>query len=177
MALLASPEKLGQLLQLSPEDEHLLLALERASSAFIGAVDWSVLQGPNEHLLWGDGGQFLRLPARPVKAATARLGTDDEADLLEGAVLDGRLGVLWRRAGWPDGEPIHVSYIAGWEPPEVPGDIQDAVLERASHLAKSLGTVKQESTLGMSVTYADGGVTQNWVDVVERYRVGAGDWS
>lgn len=180
MATLARPADLAILLGVcSEEDEKLLLALQRASDAFAAAVDWPVLESRLEHLVYGDGGKFLRLPARPVSTAEAWIGGSDLADPVEGMLLDSRLGLLRCASGWPDGVPVLVRYTAGWTEEEVPGAIQDVVLERAAHLYEVPGAVKQESTLGMSITYTDAslGVSQRWSDVVDRYMVGAGDWS
>jgi hypothetical protein len=102
--------------------------------------------------------------------------TTETADTAPGAalLLDTRLGVLTRRAGWPAGAPVLVTYTHGWA--EIPGGIVDVVLERAVHVAESLGVY--QSTGPFSITSAAaGGVTQRWADSVERYRIGAGDRS
>jgi hypothetical protein len=175
---LATPEHLALLLGLPENDPRVTLALRRASDAFADAVGYPVHEVVDDQvLLRGDGSPELLLPARPVSQASVAIAdTTETADTAPGAalLLDTRLGVLTRRAGWPAGAPVLVTYTHGWA--EIPGGIVDVVLERAVHVAESLGVY--QSTGPFSITSAAaGGVTQRWADSVERYRIGAGDRS
>ena len=178
---LATLSDLATLTGLPETEPRLALALRRASGAFIDAVGWPVLLTANEVIvLRGDGSQDLILPARPVTSASVSLGgvvevaSDDPADPL---LLDGRLGILTRRGGWPDG-PVKVTWTYGYDAP--PEGIVDVVLERAAHIAEDLGIYASISTGSLSETYAPGvvgGATERWVLTVERYRFGVGDRS
>lgn len=182
--LLAEAKDLAILLNLPANDPGLELALRRATDAFIGAVGHPVVRTEATRLLRGDGGPELQIPARPVHSATVTLG-DRSHTALPGAttgsvILDGHLGTLTRPSTWPRGAMVSVTYDAGYGPDEIPGDIQDVVLERAAHIAEDLGVFRQESVGSVSVTVeaaAAGGATQRWVDTVDRYRVGVREWS
>ena len=163
--LLASVKDLALLLRVPEQDARLALALRRASSRFIDAVGWPVVRQENDTLvLHGDGSRSLPLPARNVTAATATI----DGEPATGLVLDKRLGVLTRAAGWPYGHAnIVVTYTHGWPIEEMPEGIQDAVLEHASHLALTTGVATQEGTGTSSVTWAKEatvGVTQKWTE-------------
>lgn len=159
------------------QSPQLALALVRASARFIGAVGWPVVKHTTDILLSGEGGKILPLPAQNITAATAVI---DGVGLVD-ARLNPRLGHLVRAAGWPCGyDNITVSYTAGWDETEIPGDIQDAVLEHAGHIVDNLGLMEQETTGPFTERYSSAainGVTQKWSDAVERYRVGVGDRS
>lgn len=178
---LASSTELAILLDLPAADASLLLALRRASDAFAGAVGHPVLQVVDDSVtLRARGAQELLLPARPVTAATVQLpGVEapEIADENPGAplVLDRRLGILTRHAGWPE-SLVRVTYTHGYPPAEIPGDIQDVVLERAVHVAQSLGVYRTTGPITVTDA-ASGGVTQRWSETVDRYRVGIGDRS
>lgn len=183
---LAQAKDLAILLDLPANDPRLDLALRRASDAFVGAVHHPVIRTMAARLLRGDGGPELQLPARPVHSATITLGDRDThvvatPEVITGpVVLDGHLGILTRSGRWPRGAMIHVTYDAGYDPYEIPGDIQDVVLERAAHIAETLGLYRQESVGSVSVTTetaAAGGSTQRWSDTVARYRIGVREWS
>lgn len=179
-ATLAKPADLAILLDRSAGDADLLLALRRASDAFAGAVGHPVVQVVDDTIaLRGRGSTELLLPARPVAAAAVALpgaggalevaSEDPDAPL----VLDRRLGILTRSAGWPAGLML-VTYTHGYPDDAIPGDIQDVVLERAVHIAETLGVYR--TTGPFTVTdAAAGGVTQRWSDTVARYTVGVGD--
>ena len=184
MTHLAQAKDLATLLDRPESDPRLELALRRASDAFVGAVGHPVVRAEGSRLLRCDGGPELQLPARPVHEATVALAVSEPISLTPGAagpiILDGHLGILTRPQGWPRGAMAHVTWNAGYDPDEIPGDIQDVVLERAAHIAENLGIYRQESVGSTSATFdpaAAGGATQRWVDVVDRYRVGVGEWS
>lgn len=181
MATLATLTDLATLTGLPQSDPRLALALRRASGAFVDAVGWPVERTTDEViLLRGDGSRDLLLPARPVASASvvidgvSEVATDDPAGPL---VLDGRLGVLTRRAGWPVG-PVRVTWTYGYD--TIPEGIVDVVLERAAHIAEDLGIYASISTGSLSETYAPGvtgGATERWSQTVVRYRFGVGDRS
>lgn len=179
---LAKAEDLATLLGRSAFDPSLLLALTRASDAFVGAVGFPVHQVVDDELLVeGSGGRRLELPARPVSAAKVTLEDGEEvASVTPGAspvLLDRRLGILYRQHGWPSG-PVLVTYTHGYPDDKIPGDIADVVLERAAHIAETLGIYASETTGPFTDTLADGangGVTERWSQVVARYQIGIGD--
>lgn len=181
--LLASPQDLATLTGRPISDPRLALALRRASGAFVGAVGWPVLQVVDERIrLRGDGSTELLLPARPVSSATVAVAGTTEAavdDLDAPVQLDGRLGILTRPAGWPCG-PVIVTWTYGYKPDEIPQDIADVVLERAAHVAESLGIYASIGTGPLSETFsaaAQGGTTELWAATVARYMFGVGDRS
>ena len=181
MTQLAAAKDLALLLGVPENDPRVELALRRASARFIGAVGWPVLRKVDDVLVVdGHGGRRLTLPAMNVTAAAVQIDGEPanvvtRATTNQDVVLNPRLGILHRAAGWPAGPAnILVTYTHGWASDEIPGDIQDAVLEQAGHIAFTLGLASQESASGLSITYsaaATGGVTQRWADAVDRYRV------
>lgn len=178
--LLAEARDLAALTGLPASDPKVGLALRRASGAFVDAVGWPVVVTTETIILRGDGGPELLLPARPVRAASVDVGAGLEVagtGLDSEVLLDGRLGVLTRRGGWPVG-PVLVTWEYGYT--EIPAGISDAVLERAAHIVDDLGTATSVTVGPFSKTVAPavaGGVTERWVQAVDRYRYGVGDRS
>jgi hypothetical protein len=176
---LATPEQLATLTKLPANDPNLLLALERASDRFRAAVGYPVHQVTDD-VIWldGDGTDTLLLPAAPFTTLSVEL---NGAALVAGSGYQAsrRAGILRRAGGWPDGlENIKVTYTHGWV--IIPGAIVDAVLEQAATQAKDLAHIASESAGGQSITYgaqAMIGVTQKWVDAVEKYSLGRADRS
>lgn len=183
---MAKPQLLASLTDLQAElplvrAATLETALRRAGDAFIGAVGWPVLLHDGQVVAHGDGGRTLFLPVRHVHSASVAI-CGAEPQLAGGfgseIRLDGRLGMLVRDGGWPRGlANIVVEYSAGWKPSEIPGDISDAVTERAMWLASSPMGASQITAGPFSATLggAGAGATQAWSDTVARYAVGVGD--
>lgn len=172
---LAEAGDLALLLGVPATDGKLLLALARASSRFRGAVRHIVSLADDVVLLDGNGSQALILPAAPV------VGRPD-VEIDGQTVTDfsvSRSGMLRRAGGWPDGlGNVQVSYTHGYD--EIPGDIQDAVLEQAELQYKILAGVQQASLGAQSVTFgtqASVGVTQRWTDAVTSHMLNRGDRS
>ncbi len=158
------------------KNEQLQLALERASNEMVAAIGFPIVETVCTHTVYGEGGKIIRLPARPI---TEVVVTTKKGESLTGITVDERLGLLTKTEGWPNGQPFTVSYKTGWPLNQIPGDIKSAVLEQAQILLSSNGAYQQETIGPKSVTYSQaalGGRTQNWVNVVDRYRL-AGDWS
>lgn len=174
---LASGDDLATLLDVPVTDGKLLLALRRASDRFRGAVRHPVsLIVDDVVLLDGDGSQALILPAAPVIGTP----TVKVADVLvTDFSVSSRHGVLRRKAGWSDDlGNIEVTYTHGYE--NIPGDIQDAVLEQAELQFQILAGVTQMSLGSQSVAFgtkATVGVTQRWSDAVETHRLNRADRS
>ena len=176
--LLASPADLAERLHVDAADAGLLLALRRASSRLEGAIGYPVLRVDDDVVtLTGDGSRRLLLPARPVVAVTSVVV--DGAALIDADYTWSRWSGIMRRAAghvWPDElDVVEVTYTHGWD--VVPGDIQDAVLEQAEQTYNVEPAIASRGSGSESVAYlatASTGVTQRWVDVVDRYRL-AGD--
>jgi hypothetical protein len=171
---LATPADLATLTRLSETSPELLLALERASNRFRAAVGHPVhLIEDDTVLLDGDGGITLLLPGTPCTDISVKVDGVTVTDYSISAAA----GVLRRTTGaWPDGlGNIEVTFTHGWA--DIPGAIQDAVLEQAAVQALVPIGVQSESAIGQSVTYglqSTIGVTQKWTDAVDRYRLGLG---
>ena len=169
---LADPEDLALRLGCPVGDGKLLLALNRASGRFRGAVGHPVsLVQSDTVLLGGDGGATLLLPAAPVANVTVRIC----GEVVDGVQVSSRSGVLRLDGGWPDGlDNIEITYDHGFA--VIPADIQDAVLEQAELQYSVMVAAQQVTQGGRSVTFgtqATVGVTQRWQECVDRYRVGA----
>lgn len=92
--------------------------------------------------------------------------------------VDRNSGVIRRKNGWfPDDlGNVEVNYDHGYE--EIPGEIQDVVLEQAATLALHLAHLQQNSAGSTQESYvaqATVGTTSAWTAAVERYRIGKGD--
>lgn len=169
---LADPEDLALRLGCPVGDGKLLLALNRASGRFRGAVGHPVSLVQNDTVwLGGDGGETLLLPARPVANVSVKV----DGVAVTGVHVSSRLGVLRLAGGWPDGlDNVEVTYDHGYA--AIPVDIQDAVLEQAELQYSVMVAAQQVTQGGRSVTFgtqATVGVTQRWQECVDRYRVGA----
>lgn len=171
--LLAEPEELATLTNLSATDANLALALKRASARFQGpgGVGYQLHYQENDTIhLDGTGSRVLLLPAVPIEHLTVAIDGKPVSDW----ALATRNGVLYRDGGiWPAGlENIEITYSHGYR--QIPGDIQDAVLEHATTLAMVYAHVQQESAGGTQVSYgaaATVGTTQKWVETVNAYRL------
>ncbi|NVM97824.1 mobile element protein [Arthrobacter sp. SDTb3-6] len=176
---LATLEDLATLTSLPATSPKLALALSRASNRFRDAVGYPVHQVSDE-LIWldGDGTTTLLLPAAPVQAFEVSVNGEVLPD--SAYEISRRIGVVRKVGGiWPDGlGNIQVTYSHGWA--QIPGGIQDAVLEQAQIQATILAGVQQQSAGPYGVTYgvqATVGVTQKWTDAVAKYSLGSGDRS
>lgn len=161
-------------------DPDLELALRRASDRFRDAVNHPISRVENDSIrLNGNGTDTVHLPARPVDVHTVTVGgvvlvEDRDYQVDTGA------GILRRLGGWwPDGlGTVRVVYSHGWE--EIPGGVQDAVLEHAATVALVQAHIQQNSAGGTQESYgaqALVGTTQKWEDAVAKYSVGRGDKS
>lgn len=171
---LADPAELARRSGKPATDLGLLDALRRASDRFRGAVHHPVhLVTDDEFWASGDGGAILQLPAAPI------LGTPTVD--LEGAVAvtdfrtGRRTGMLQRAAGWPHGlEMFRVVYTHGYA--EIPGDVQDAVMESAESTLAMAAGVESVSTGSESVKFvsalAAGGTSALWESTVAKYIIG-----
>lgn len=175
--LLPDLADLGEVLDLLPSgvDENRVQALlTQASNRFRGDVRHPVSHVEGDEVwLDGDGTATLLLPAAPVTAV----------DLVEidGTAATGwewsETGVLRRRAGWPDRlRSVRVIYDHGYR--EIPGDIQEAVIERVRFAYRAEPGISSMQVGGQSISWAASavaGVTDNWLTAVETYRLNRGD--
>ena len=173
--LLASPSDLALLLHADAADPLLALALRRASSRFEDAIGYPVLTVTDDVvLLSGDGSRRLLLPARPVQGTpTVRVDGEPVTDF-QVARFAARLE---RACGWPAGlDNVEVTYTHGWD--EVPGGIEDAVLEQAEatyNVMAGVASVTSGREARTFLSQAAVGVTQRWAEAVARYAIRGGD--
>jgi hypothetical protein len=120
-------------------------------------------------LLNGNGSELLLLPAKPCTSVAVEVGGTVVTDY----EISFRHGMLRRAARWPDGlSNIEVTFTHGYS--DIPGGIQDAVLEQAAILALVPSGVQSESAGSQSITWghqATTGVTDKWVAAVAMYRL------
>jgi hypothetical protein len=177
--LLADPAELAARLGLEADDPELLYELRSASREFVGAVRHPVkLVVGDEVRLDGTGTTLLQLPGAPVVAVTT-------VEVDGAAVTDfewSEDGMLERDAGWPRKlRAVRVVYSHGWDP--VPGDIQDAVLQKAEMALNVTRGLAAMTVGGESVTFAGRqaasvvGVTDAWTRTVQKYQLNRGDRS
>ncbi|WP_406157772.1 mobile element protein [Streptomyces canus] len=177
---LADPAELAAKLGRSEDDPKLLYALRAASRRFRGQVHHPVtFVADDVVVLDGSGRESLLLPVWPVTAVSAVVL--DGTELVEGTDYNWSDAGILRRLGclhWPDRlRCLQVTYSHGWNGwSEIPGDIQEAVLERAeAGLTIPVG-VQSKAVGGQSVTFgaqAAAGATEAWTKAVDRYKVRA----
>jgi hypothetical protein len=162
-------DKLGDAIDASQED--LLQAVRRAGSRFRGETANPIHLVSNETVyLDGNGSNRLLLPAAPVvgDVVVKLYGVD-----ISGSVrVQRRAGILKLTSGlFPDDyENVEVTYSHGYA--EIPGDVEDAVLEHAETLVLTRAVIAQEGGGGVQATYTPAalvGLTQKWADTVARY--------
>lgn len=175
---LADPADLAVWLGVPDTDSKLLAALNAASSRFRGAVRHpvSVVDG-DTITLDGNGRESLLLPAAPV-TAVGSVELDGEP-LVDGEGFSWSQDGFLRRLGgcWPDRlRCIEVVYSHGYD--TVPEEIAEVVIDQARALFAVLPGIQTRTVGGQSVTFgtqAAIGVTAQWTQVVERYRLNSGD--
>lgn len=174
--LLASPADLAVRLHVASTDTDLILALQRASGRFIGAVGHQIALIENdESWLSGQCSRTILLPAFPV-IGTPTIEIDGEA--FTDWEIGREKGILRRKDGeWPNGlDNIRIQWTHGYS--EIPADIQDAVLEHAETQYHSIAAIASTSAGGESITFsaqAAIGVTTRWSEAVARYHLGGGE--
>lgn len=164
------------------------LAARRATDRFLGEIGRELHRRTETVTLNGSGTRTLLLPGAPVTTissvvvAGATYALQDPATPTTAPAFyeqDLRAGILRAVNGvWPEGlGNIQVTYTHGYAGiDDVPGDIQDAVLEHASTIAMVLAHLQQESGGSTSATYGQTalvGTTAKWVQVVQKYRLQA----
>lgn len=178
---LADPADLAAWLPVDETDPKLLAALAAASSRFRGAVRHRVTFTVDDVITLDGGGSYaVLLPAAPVTAVSEVLLDGEE--LTEGTDFNWSSdGYLRRLAGlvWPDRlRCLQVTYSHGYS--EIPEDVAEVVIDRARLLYAVKAGVQNMQVGGVTVGFgqqAAMGVSQQWTDVVERYRLNAGDRS
>lgn len=169
---LADPSDLADRLGVDAQNKELLLALRRVSDRFRGAVHHPVHRVEDETIyLSGDGGPSLQLPAAPI-IGTPTITHGARPMIVQ---IGYRSGLLRCDNGFPDGlENIEVTYTHGYF--EIPGDIQDAVLEVAEAACTHRPGVDLITTGNETVRFnsaiAAGGTTPLWADAVAKYIIG-----
>lgn len=172
MATLASAADLATILGIDATDPAVVLAIRRASDRFEGEIGYPLeLVAVDDLVVSGAGSRVLLLPARPVvgdpvvKVAGVILAADVDYGIKRNPAVLVWLGP----GGWPAGEDnIEITYSHGYNP--IPGDVADAVLEMAEIDSRPHGVTAVASG-SESISLASTGVTQRWVDVVEKYRL------
>jgi len=176
---LADPAELAAKLGRSEDDPKLLYALRAASRRFRGQVHHRVtFVADDVVVLDGSGRTSLLLPVWPVTAVSSVVL--DGTELVEGTDYSWSDAGILRRLGclhWPDRlRCLQVTYSHGWPLDDIPGDIQEVVLERAeAGLTIPVG-VQSKAVGGQSVTFgaqAAAGATEAWTKAVDRYKVRA----
>lgn len=168
---LCNVEDLARQLRLPASDPSVTAAARRASDRFRGETGWNVTRETQTLVLDPPAGETLLLPVRGVAKVEIVLGGLQ----IKNFSYSRRTGAVHRHGGWGTAlGSIEVTVTSGAE--EVPGDIQDAVLEHAAHLhAAGLAGGAQQITQGTRSMTLSGvaahGVTRRWSDCVERYRV------
>lgn len=177
---LADPAELAVKIGRSEDDPKLLYALRAASRRFRGQVRHPVTHVADEEVvLDGNGRTSLLLPVWPVTAVTSVVLTG--VTLVEGTDYDWSDAGILRRAGclhWPDRlRCLHVVYSHGWDGLEqIPGDIQEVVLERAEAGFTIPVGVQSKAVGGQSLTFGAqvaAGATEAWTKAVDKYKVRA----
>lgn len=175
---LADPADLAAWLPVGEDDPKLLAALAAASSRFRGAVRHRVSFTVDDVItVDGNGSQTVLLPAAPVTAVSELLL--DDVELIEGTDFNWSADGYVRRLGgcWPDRlRCLQVTYSHGYD--EVPEEISEAVIDRARLLYAVKAGVQNMQVGGITVGFGQQsamGVSQQWTDVVDRYRLNAGD--
>lgn len=177
MQYLAKIQDLAALVGVPTSDPKLVLALKRASDRFEDRVDYSIRLVENDVvLLSGRGTPILLLPARyTVGTPTIKVNGEPVTDFQ----IARDSGILHRSCGWPRGlDNVEVTYTHGFAEGEVPGGIQDAVLEQAETNYHVIVGFQSRAAGSESVTYsalAAVGVTQRWTDMVDKYEHKADD--
>ena len=162
------------------------LAARRATDRFCGETNRTFERKTETVHLNGSGTRTLLLPGAPVTAITtvAVAGvtfaaySDAEPYARDTYQADLNAGILRASGIWPEGlGNITVNYTHGFGTiDDVPGDIQDAVLEHAVTIAMVMAHLQQESGGSTSATYGQTalvGTTAKWVNTVEKYRLQA----
>jgi len=177
---LADPVELAVKLGRPEEDPKLLYALRAASRRFRGQVHHQVtFVADDVVVLDGNGRESLLLPVWPVTAVTSVVL--DGTTLTEGTDYSWSDAGILRRLGclfWPDRlRCLQVTYSHGWNGlANIPGDIQEAVLERAEASFNIPVGVQSKAVGGQSVTFgaqAATGSTEAWTKAIDRYKVRA----
>lgn len=167
----ASLTDLQTLIGDSEQGPKLALALRRASDRLIGLIGWDPHYLENDTVtVNGTGRETLFLPyLHIVGAITVQVAGKPVDDYM----TDPAAGIL-RRANyktWPDSlSNITVTCSHGYK--DLPGDMQDAVLEQAEAQYRTLIGVSSYSVGGRSITFGAAstvGTTQKWADVVHKY--------
>lgn len=185
---LAPPEVLARKLGTDPDAGELLDVLGRASDRFRGAVRHPVhLITEDTVTVNGPGRGPLVLPAAPVHgsvriAVRTTSGAITHTTITDELVpagygIDRAAGMIERPGGWPTGlGAITITYSHGHA--QIPGDIQDAVLEVAEteytleHGLASMATGNESAAFSLAEAT---GVTQRWSDAVANHQLNHGD--
>ena len=172
---LAALQDLATQTGLPQSDPRLELALRRASNRFYGDTNRvTLLEADIEERHNGTGATAILLRGAPVLSVTEVV--QDGTILAQGTgyTVDWNAGIISTATRSTPGKlgSILVKYRAGYQ--EVPGDVEDAVLEHAATLAMTLAHIQQEGggntqlTTGKEATV---GITQKWADAVAKYNL------
>lgn len=167
---LADPADLAARLGAPTDDAKLLASLKRASDRFIGQIGYPLHKvTDDEYWATGDGGPTIALPAAPIVGDPT---VEINGTPATGYQVGRRSGLLWRPGGWPCGlENVCVVYTHGYD--QIPGDVQDAVLDAAEADHSIRAGIESVTTGNESVKFASnrvaGGTTPAWAAAVDKY--------
>lgn len=167
----ASLSDLQTLIGDSEQDPKIALALRRASDRLIGLIGWNPHYVENDTVtLNGAGRETLLLPYMHITGAVI---VQVDGKPVNDFVVDPRAGILRRTnyRTWPD-SLSNITVICSHGYKDLPGDIQDAVLEQAEAQYRTLTGISNYSVGGRSITFGAAstvGVTQKWTDTVHKY--------
>jgi hypothetical protein len=170
--LLAPADDLATKLGIPATDARLLVALRSASARFRGAVRWQVHEVSDAVLtVNGTGTRDLALPARDVTAVSAVLvdGAAVEVEWDEDGLLTRKDCRLWPRGR----RNVAATVTFGFS--TIPDDIAEAVQDQAEVAYNILRGLSSKQVGGITLTYGQTeavGVSQAWVEAVDRYRLG-----
>lgn len=172
----ASLADLQTLIGVDKPDSRIALALRRVSDRFIGLIGWDPHYVDNDIVtVNGTGRETLLLPyMHIVGAVTVQVDGQPVNDF----VADPAAGILRRTnyRTWPDSlSNITVTCSHGYK--DLPGDMQDAVLEQSEAQYRAITGVSSYSVGGRSITFGAAstvGVIQKWTDIVHKYRLTGG---
>lgn len=157
------------------DDPRLLHELIEASRRFRAAVRRPITAVDDDRIVLDGGGRTsILLPSAPVRAVSEVLvdgtpaevewSTDGMMRLKSGAAFPDRLG------------NVEITYSHGFE--TIPEDIIAVITDVAVGRASTVRGLTSQQVGGISLSYGrdeQQGVTQAWVDAVERWRIRSGD--
>lgn len=160
---------------LPSSDPRLALAIKRASNRFYGDTNrQALLEQDYQERHYLDGGRTILLRAAPVVSTASVTFQADGGTPYALTAADYRLepqaGILRLPSSYHG--LVTIDYRAGYA--EIPGDVEDAVLEHAATVAMVMAHLQQEGGGNTQASYgkeAMVGTTAKWTTAVRRYNL------